>query len=139
MLKNMDVINKRVLESVGKENYDEYMLLTDGKEIDEILNSNNPVFEIYKYRDRILDKQNKVSIDKLKELLKNNDDIKLKESLEQIFMDYLSEGSFKIIKDILISHTNGWNISRLLDIHKKHKYNRIFSILTIKYEDWLKC
>ena len=56
MLKNVNVINKRMLESVGRENYNEYMLLTGGEEIDSILDSKNPVFEMYKYKDMLIDK-----------------------------------------------------------------------------------
>ncbi len=122
-------INQRVLESVGKENYNEYMLLTGGKKINEILDSNNPVYEMYKYKDRLIDKgvgQN-VTVDM------NN----LKQSLKSIFLDYLTDSEFKTVKNMLDKHIGGWSFDRLLDIHKKHKYHRLFSLLTIKYEDWL--
>ena len=119
--------NSRVLESIGEYNYNEYMLLTNGKEINSILNSRSPVFEMYKYRDTLLDKQKDISIDM------NN----LKQSLEQIFLDYLTDSEFEMIKDILINHILGWNLNRLLEIHKKYKGYRIFRILSINYKDWL--
>ena len=122
-------MNQRILNSVGKQNYKMYMLITDEKEINQILNSNNSVFEMYKYRHGLLNKQ---ILDNIKITVSN-----LKESLEKIFLDYLSEGSFRIVKDMLVNHIDGWNMNRLLKIHKKHKYNRIFSLLTIKYENWL--
>ena len=130
MLKgNIDVINERVLNSVGKCNYNEYMLLTNGKEIDEILDNNSPVYEMYKYKDKLLDSQKDIAIDM------NN----LKRSLENVFLDYLTDKEFKTVKDILDKNIGGWDIKKLLNIHKQHKYNRIFSLLTIKYNDWLKC
>lgn len=122
-------INQRVLKSVGKQNYNMYMLLTKGKEIDYILDSNSPVFKMYKYRHELLDEQDLNSIS----ITTNN----LKQALEKIFLDYLSDGSFRTVKNILMNHIDGWDIQKLLEIHKKHKYNRIFSILTIKYKDWL--
>ena len=124
-----EIVNQRILNSVGRQNYDMYVLLTNGKEIDNILNSNNSVFEMYKYRHKLLDKQ---IIDNIKITINN-----LKESLEKIFLDYLSEGSFKTVKNMLIEHTGGWDIQKLLEIHKKHKYSRIFALLTINYNDWL--
>lgn len=111
-------VNLRVLNSVGEENYGMYILLTNGKEIDSILDSRSPIFELYKYRDKLLDRgigQN-VSID-----MDN-----LKQSLEQIFLDYLTDSEFEMIKDILDNYISGWTIDRLLEIHKKHKYRRIF-------------
>jgi hypothetical protein len=105
------------------------MLLTDGKEINSILDDYSSVYQMYNYRHKLLDKQ---VIDNIK-ITSNN----LKQSLEQIFLDYLSDGSFKTVKNILVNHINGWNINRLLEIHKKYKYHRIFSLLTINYEDWL--
>lgn len=131
MLKeNVNIVNERVLNSVGECNYNEYMLLTDGKEIDKILDSNNPVYEMYKYKDILIDK----GIGQDITINMNN----LKQSLENIFLDYLTDNEFKTVEDMLDKHINGWSINRLLDIHKKHKYDRIFSILTIKYENWLK-
>ena len=123
------MLNQRVLNSVGECNNNMYMLLTNEEEIDEILDSRNSVYEMYKYRDKLLDKQ---MLDDIKITVDN-----LKESLENIFLDYLTDSEFKIVKNMLINHIGGWNIDRLLEIHKKHKYKRIFSILTIKYEDWL--
>ena len=43
-------VNQRVLNSMGKYNYNQYMLITGGKEIDDILDSRNSVFELYNYR-----------------------------------------------------------------------------------------
>jgi hypothetical protein len=124
-----EIVNERILNSVGRQNYDMYMLLTDGKEINSILDDYSSVYQMYNYRHKLLDKQ---VIDNIK-ITSNN----LKQSLEQIFLDYLSDGSFKTVKNILVNHINGWNINRLLEIHKKYKYHRIFSLLTINYEDWL--
>lgn len=135
------MLNERVLNSVGKHNYNEYMLLTDGSKIDDILDSKSPVFEMYKYKDRLIDKgvgQN-ITFNELEELLKDNDDIGLKQSLEHIFLDYLTDSEFKIVKDMLVNHKGGWSFNRLLEIHKRYKYYRIFSILTIDYESWLNC
>ena len=123
------MLNERILNSVGKCNYNMYMLITNGKEIDDILDSRNSVFELYNYRHELLDKQ---VIDSTKINMNN-----LKELLEKTFLDYLSKGSFKTIKNILINHVNGWDLNKLLEIHKQHKYHRIFSLLTINYEDWL--
>ena len=120
-------INERILDSVGRQNYGMYILLTDGKEIDSILNSKNPIFEMYKYRDMLLDNQEDICINM------NN----LKQSLEQIFLDYLSNNEFEIVKNMLDNHIGGWDINRLLEIHKRYKYHRIFSLLTINYKDWL--
>lgn len=122
-------VNLRVLESVGECNYNQYMLITSGKEIDNILDSRNSVFELYNYRHNLLNEQ---MLDDIKITIDN-----LKESLEKIFLDYLSDESYKTIKNILMDHINDWNIDRLLEIHKKHKYHRIFSLLTIRYKDWL--
>ena len=123
------MLNQRILNSIGRQNYDMYMLLTNGKEINEILNDRSPVYQMYNYRHKLLDKQ---VIGNIKITTDN-----LKESLEKIFLDYLSEGSFKTVKNILIKHVDGWNLNKLLEIHKKHRYHRIFSLLTINYEDWL--
>lgn len=128
MLKERN-INQRVLNSVGKCNYNMYMLITNEKEIDTILNDYSPVYQMYNYRHKLLDEQNLNSIS----ITINN----LKESLENIFLDYLSEGSFKIVKNMLKNHIGGWTTDRLLEIHKKYKYHRIFSLLTINYNDWL--
>jgi hypothetical protein len=122
-------INQRVINSVGRSNYNEYMLLTEGKELDSILNDYSPVFQMYNYRDKMLDEQD---IDNVKITI--ND---LKQSLEQIFLDYLCDSEFKIVKDMLVNHINGWNIEKLLEIHKKHKYYRIFRLLTTDYNNWL--
>ena len=123
------MINQRVLNSVGKCNYNQYMLITNGKEIDDILDSRNSVFELYNYRHNLLNTQVindiKITIDNLKELLEN------------IFLDYLSEGNYRTVKNILLNHIGGWDIQKLLEIHKQHKYYRIFSLLTINYKDWL--
>ena len=137
--KSIKNINERVLNSVGKENYNEYMLLTNGREIDKILDNRSPVYQMYEYKKELLNKGigQDITVDVLKELLKNNNDIELKKDLEKVFLDYLSDESYKTIKDILDRHKNGWNIKNLLDIHRKHKYYRIFSLLTIKYNDWL--
>ena len=134
-----EVINKRVLNVVGKINYNEYMLLTNGKEIDSILNSHNPVFEMYKYRDKLLDNNvgQDIMADELEQLLKDNEDIKLRLQLQSLFLESISNSKFKIIKNMLVAHELGWNIKRLVAIHKKHKYHRIFSLLTIDYKNWL--
>ena len=123
------MLNQKILNSVGECNYNQYMLITDGKEVNEILNSNNSIFELYKYRDELLDKQ---ILNNIKITIYN-----LKVSLEKIFLDYLSDSKFKIVKDILINHRFGWSIQKLLEIHKKHKGHRIFRILSIEYKDWL--
>ena len=133
------MLNQRVLNSVGEVNYNEYMLLTSGKEIDSILDSHSPVFKIYKYRDMLLNRGigQDINVDELEELLKNNKDNELKIQLEQLFLNYISTNDFKIIKDILVNNMFGWNINRLVEIHKKHKGYKIFRILSIEYKDWL--
>lgn len=123
------MLNQRILNSVGKHNYNMYILLTGSKEIESILDSNNSVFQMYNYRHKLLDKQ---TIDNIKINISN-----LKELLENIFLDYLSEGSYKTVKNILTNHINGWDLNKLLEIHKKHRYSRIFALLTINYKDWL--
>ena len=137
--KSIKNINERVLNSVGKENYNEYMLLTNGREIDKILDNRSPVYQMYEYKKELLNKGigQDITVDVLKELLKNNNDIELKKDLEKVFLDYLTKNEFKIVRDIIVNHKSGWNIDRLIGIHKQHKYDRVFSLLTIKYEDWL--
>ena len=75
--------NQRVLESVGKNNYDMYMLITDGKEVNEILEDYSPVYQMYNYRHNLIDKQVlgniKITIDDLKQ------------SLEMIFLEHLND------------------------------------------------
>ena len=134
-----EVINEKILNVIGKINYNEYILLTDGKEINEILNSHNPVFEMYKYRDKLLSENvgQDVDVHELEQLLKDNKDIKLRQQLQDLFLDYISNNEFKVIKKILINNIFGWNIKRLVDIHKKHKGYRIFRILSIEYKNWL--
>lgn len=134
-----EIINEKVLNSVGSTNYNEYMLLTEDKEINSILDNRSPVFEMYKYRDKLLNKgvgQN-VSVSELGKLLKNNEDNELKIQLQNLFLDYINNNEFKIIKDMLVNYTFGWNIARLIEIHKKHKDYRIFRLLSIEYDDWL--
>lgn len=132
------MFNQRVLDSIGEENYEQYMIITNGKEIDSILDS-SPMFELYKYRDKLLNEGvgQDVNINELEQLLKNNDDIKLKQQLENLFLESISNSKFKIIKNILVNHELGWNISRLVEIHKEHIGHRIFNLLSIDYEDWI--
>lgn len=129
------MLNQRILNSVGRQNYGMYMLLTNGKEINEILDSNSPVFQMYKYRDKLLNQGigQDISVNELEKALKNNDNIRLKQKLELLFLEYISNSKFKIIKDMLIKNSLGWNIDKLVEIHKKHKYHRIFSLLSIEY------
>lgn len=131
MLKEKESINERVLSSIGKYNYNEYILITGSKEINSILNDRSPVYKMYKYKEKLIDSgigQNvTVTID----------DDNLKESLEQAFQEYLSDKKFKVIKDILVNHKWGWDINKLLEIHKQHKYYRVFRLLTIPYECWM--
>ena len=132
-------INQKVLNSIGSTNYNEYMLLTKGKEVDSILDDYSPVFQMYKYRDILLDLGIGQDIDicELEELLQNNDDTGLKQQLENLFLESLSNSTFKIVKDMLVNRTFGWNIERLVAIHKKHKCYRIFRLLSIEYDNWL--
>ena len=134
------MINKRVFNSVGQENYNQYMIVTKGKEIDNILDSNNPVFEMYKYRDELLNRGVGQDIDvcELEQLLKDDEDNKLKQQLQNLFLDYISNNEFQMIKDILTNNTFGWNINRLIEIHNKHKGYMIFRLLSIQYNDWSK-
>ena len=99
--------NKRVFNSVGQENYNQYMIVTKGKEIDNILDSNNPVFEMYKYRDELLNRGVGQDIDvcELEQLLKDDEDNKLKQQLQNLFLDYISNNEFQMIKDILTNNT----------------------------------
>ncbi|QXE20022.1 hypothetical protein [Clostridium sp. 001] len=122
-------IKERVLESVGETNYNEYMLLTGGKEVNSILNSNRPVYQMYKYRKELID----ANIEQIIDI----NIVNLKEFLEQTFQEYLSNSKFKIIKDILLNHESGWNIKNLLQMHKQHKYHRIFRLLNTEYRNWL--
>lgn len=128
MLKSNENINERVLNSVGKVNYNEYMLLTKDKEVNSILNSNRPVYEMYKYRKELIDAN-------IEQVIVNIDN--LKEFLEQTFQEYLSNKKFEAIKNILLNHESGWNIKNLLQMHKQHKYYRIFRLLNTNYKNWL--
>jgi hypothetical protein len=133
------MLNERILNSLGRQNYEMYMLLTNGGEIDSILDSRSPVFELYKYRDKLLDENTgqDVKNSELEILLKNNNDTGLRQKLEGLFLESLSNDDFKMIKDMLINNTFGWNIKRLVDIHKQHKGYRIFRLLSIEYKNWL--
>ena len=133
------MINQRILNSVGRQNYNQYMIITGGKEIDKILDNRSPIFELYKHRDKLLGKGigQGINANELKGLLKNNNDIELKIRLQNLFLNYISDNEFKIIKEMLVNHTFGWDISRLVEIHKKYKGYRIFRLLSIEYNDWL--
>jgi hypothetical protein len=133
------MLNERILNSVGRQNYEIYMVITNGKEIDEILDSCSSVFELYKYRDKLLDEEvgQDITSDELEEFLQDDNDIGLKQKLENLFLESLSKSTFKIVKNMLVNHTFGWNIERLIEIHKRHKYYRIFRLLSIEYNDWI--
>ena len=125
-------VNLRVLNSVGECNYGMYMLLTKGQEIDLILDSNSPIYQMYKYREDLINKNIGQSIIVT---IDNNDN--LKESLESIFQEYLSDEKFEVIKEVLLNHKNGWSLSKLIEIHREHKYYKICRILNTNYENWL--
>jgi hypothetical protein len=133
------MLNQKILNSVGRQNYEQYMLITEGKEIDSILDSHSPIFELYKYRDKLFNEGigQDIDIDKLEYNLQNNKDNELRLQLQDLFLDYISDNEFKIIKNMLINHIFGWNIKRLVEIHNKYKGYRIFRILSIQYNDWL--
>lgn len=135
----MEKLNQKILNSVGKENCNQYMIITREKEINEILDSHSPVYEMYKYRDRLLDDGDRqdVNMSELEQLLKNNNDIELKQQLEDLFLESLSNSKFKIIKDTLIKHELGWDISKLVEVHKRYKSYRIFRLLNTDYKNWL--
>lgn len=132
-------MNERILDSVGRQNYEMYMLLTNGKEIDKILDDRSPVFQMYNYRDRLIDANigQDVSTDELEKELQNNDDMKLKQKLQSLFLESISNSTFRIVKNILTNNTFGWDTKKLIAIHKKHKYYRIFRLLSIEYKNWL--
>jgi hypothetical protein len=132
-------INQKVLNSIGSTNYNEYMLLTKGKEIDSILDDRSPVFKMYNYRDMLLNSEvgQNIDIDSIERNLQNNDDIKLKVQLQNLFLESISNSTFKIVKNMLTNNTFGWNVKRLAEVHKKHKYYRIFRLLSIEYNNWL--
>ena len=91
--------NEIINEKVGSTNYNEYMLLTEDKEINSILDNRSPVFEMYKYRDKLLNKgvgQN-VSVSELGKLLKNNEDNELKIQLQNLFLDYINNNETIIL------------------------------------------
>ena len=133
------MLNERILNSVGRQNYKQYMIITDGKEIDEILDSRSPIFKMYKYRDKLLDKNvgQDIQVCELERLLTGDEDSRLKEQLELLFLESISNSKFKIIKNILAKHKFGWSIERLVEIHKKHTGYRIFRIVSIEYKNWL--
>ena len=133
------MLNQRILNSVGRQNYGTYIIITNGKEIDSILDGRSTVFEMYKYRDKLIDENigQDIQVHELEDLLQDNNDIELKQQLENLFLENISNSKFKIIKDMLINHELGWNISRLVEVHRKNKGYRIFKILSIEYNDWL--
>lgn len=132
-------VNERILNVVGEQNYKMYMIITDGKEVNSILDSSNPMFELYEYRDKLLNERigQDISINILERLLTGDEDSRLRKQLENLFLESISNSKFKMIKDMLINHELGWNISRLMEVHRKNKGYRIFSILSIEYDNWI--
>lgn len=117
-------------KEVLKENYldaddEQYLFLK--KHGFKLTEEYNLVWDMDKYRDKLLNAG--VGQDVTAEELQNSNDAELKEKLENLFMDYLYDCDFKIIKKLF--KQDGWTWDLLLKVHKQNKYKRIMYLLNM--------
>lgn len=130
--KLMDEHFNFVKDQLGENNFRWLLLLITKNDEDMPVESPyHLMYAMLKYRVHLIDEgvgQN-ISTEEMVHWWSIGKDTLFKAFLQDIFLEYIPDDEYKIIKNILMNLENGWNVRKLFEAHKKDKYRRVISIL----------